>query len=346
MKPLRRRHRPLCSQHRPAAALARVDGRLRVGATAPPLPNLELRIEVGDSLTALRRPRCSRTSRQQDVARFFELKGVPCARTDRRRRSSVPRSASRLPSPHGPARESCCECLRLGRRLRRGLHAAWRRGVPDAPGFDIIVANPPYVRQELQTRSRRRATASAIPRSTPAPPISTSLSTAGRSFQLLRRGGVASFITSNKWLRAGYGSSCASISRAAPQWIRSSTSAPVFGAIAYPQIIACRTVPPHGATVRALTVDDLSVVDRLGEVVATEAWAQPSESSRADGWALVRPAVSELMARIRKTGVSLANLVGDRFYRGIVTGLNEAFVIDDATRDRLAARIPKVPWMS
>ncbi len=225
-------------------------------------------------------------------------------------------------------------------------------GNSGAPGFDIIVANPPYVRQELQTPEQKARYRQRYPE------VYTGtadlyIAFYGRALQLLRRGGVASFITSNKWLRAGYG-------KKLREHLAGSTTVdtiidfgdlPVFGAIAYPQIIVFRrTVPPHGATVRALTVDDLSVVDRLGEVVATEAWAQPSESFRADGWALVRPAVSELMARIRKTGVSLANLVGGHFYRGIVTGLNEAFVIDDATRDRLCREDPKSrdvlkPWL-
>jgi adenine-specific DNA-methyltransferase len=69
-------------------------------------------------------------------------------------------------------------------------------------GFDIVLGNPPYVRQEqirlLKPRLREA--------------FSCFVGTADLyvyfyelSIRLLRRGGVLSFITSNKWLRAGYG---------------------------------------------------------------------------------------------------------------------------------------------
>jgi len=40
-------------------------------------------------------------------------------------------------------------------------------------------------------------------------------------------------------------------------------------------------------------------------------------------------------------GVLLGEYVGGKFYRGIVTGLNEAFVIDESTRKRLSEKDPK-----
>jgi hypothetical protein len=53
---------------------------------------------------------------------------------------------------------------------------------------------------------------------------------------------------------------------------------------------------------------------------------------------------------VRATGNSLGAYVGESFYRGIVTGYNKAFIIDQATRDRLveedvsSAEIIK-PWL-
>ena len=44
-----------------------------------------------------------------------------------------------------------------------------------------------------------------------------------------------------------------------------------------------------------------------------------------------------LLDKLRDAGTPLGEYVNGKFYRGILTGLNEAFVVDRATRDRLIA---------
>ena len=65
-----------------------------------------------------------------------------------------------------------------------------------------------------------------------------------------------------------------------------------------------------------------------------------AELSR-DGWQLEPPLKRRLLERIRAAGKPLGEYVNGRFYRGILTGLNEAFVIDGATRARLIGEDPK-----
>ncbi len=52
-------------------------------------------------------------------------------------------------------------------------------------------------------------------------------------------------------------------------------------------------------------------------------------------WNLESSAVDDLLARIHRVGVPLAEFAGAKPYRGVLTGLNEAFLIDTPTRDRL-----------
>ncbi|MCF7993534.1 MAG: restriction endonuclease, partial [Chromatiaceae bacterium] len=52
----------------------------------------------------------------------------------------------------------------------------------------------------------------------------------------------------------------------------------------------------------------------------------------AEPWSLESPEVDTLMQRIRERGVPLAEFLGVKPYRGVLTGLNEAFLIDDSTR--------------
>ncbi|NLE43449.1 MAG: class I SAM-dependent DNA methyltransferase, partial [Chloroflexi bacterium] len=126
---------------------------------------------------------------------------------------------------------------------------------------------------------------------------------------------------------------------------------PLFEATAYPMVIVfAKGQPGDGQALHALEVEDLGDVDHLTEAVRSRAWAQPQISLRADGWALVRPDVRALMRKLREAGTPLAEYVKGRFYYGIKTGLNEAFVIDGATRDRLVAEDPRSaeiirPWL-
>jgi hypothetical protein len=49
-----------------------------------------------------------------------------------------------------------------------------------------------------------------------------------------------------------------------------------------------------------------------------------------------------LLERLRKVGTPLGEYVKGRFYYGIKTGLNEAFVVDRVTRDRLIANTSRL----
>ena len=56
------------------------------------------------------------------------------------------------------------------------------------------------------------------------------------------------------------------------------------------------------------------------------------------------------MEKLRKAGKPLGEYVEGRFYRGVLTGLNDAFVIDEATRKQLIDEDPKSadlikPWL-
>jgi hypothetical protein len=53
------------------------------------------------------------------------------------------------------------------------------------------------------------------------------------------------------------------------------------------------------------------------------------------GWSLVDDKTQALLDKLKGTGVPLNEYVGRKIHYGIKTGLNEAFVIDSGTRERL-----------
>ncbi len=72
------------------------------------------------------------------------------------------------------------------------------------PGFDIVLGNPPYVRQERLTREDKRSHRDSFPevyRGT----ADVLVSFYARALQILKPGGWLAFVTSDKFMHAGYG---------------------------------------------------------------------------------------------------------------------------------------------
>ena len=66
----------------------------------------------------------------------------------------------------------------------------------------------------------------------------------------------------------------------------------------------------------------------------------PRARLTADSWRVEEDALAQLRDKIKTGRKTLGEVYGAPLY-GIKTGLNEAFVIDTQTRDRLIARDPK-----
>ena len=71
-------------------------------------------------------------------------------------------------------------------------------------GFDIVLANPPYVRHGEARCEDQRSYEEAFPE-VAASRADILVYFYARALQILRPGGWMSFITSNKFMRAGYG---------------------------------------------------------------------------------------------------------------------------------------------
>ncbi len=59
------------------------------------------------------------------------------------------------------------------------------------------------------------------------------------------------------------------------------------------------------------------------------------------GWTLEPPGVQALMEKLRANGVPLANYTDVKPYYGVKTGCNEAFIVDQATKERLCREDPR-----
>ncbi|MFC1461819.1 Eco57I restriction-modification methylase domain-containing protein, partial [Verrucomicrobiota bacterium] len=203
-------------------------------------------------------------------------------------------------------------------------------------GFDIVIANPPYVRQEV-IKDQKKALQAAY---------ECYVGTADlfvyfyeRSVKLLCDGGILTYITSNKYYRSAYGKKLREYlaKKLAVQQMIDFGDAPVFDAIAYASIfIASRSdVVSEDHNVQAYTWSKNDKLDDIGKVVRTKSFAVAQGELQPEAWRLESPEVMRLLEKLRAAGTPLGRYVNNRFYYGLKTGLNEAFIVDSATRDRL-----------
>lgn len=208
-------------------------------------------------------------------------------------------------------------------------------------GFDIVIGNPPYVRQE------------AIKDEKPIfklhyecynPKADLFVYFYERSLELLKAGGCISFITSNKWLRTGYGKPLRTLisSRTSIRQLLDFDYEHVFDALAYPIIFIAKKlekpVAPQSAKNKLLALNWISgknAVDDFPMIFHDESFEIPQAELDTDGWQLAESHERKLLNQIQMNSTSLGDYCGGHLYRGIITGLNEAFVIDETTKNQL-----------
>jgi len=218
-------------------------------------------------------------------------------------------------------------------------------------GFDICIGNPPYIRQE-RIKDQKPALERLYKDSVYAGTADLYVYFYAKGLALLRDGGILSFITPNKFLRAGYGERLRSYlaSQTRLETLVDFGDLPVFDATTYPLVSVIRKAAPNAdSTLRAVNIHDMEQLDLLAKIVNT-APPMPQSSLRAEGWQLADSSTLQLMDKLRAAGQPLGEYVGGKLYYGIKTGFNEAFVIDSATRDRLIAADPNSadvikPWL-
>ena len=224
----------------------------------------------------------------------------------------------------------------------------WRnltRPEPDG-GFDAVIGNPPYVRQEKLAAIKPALEAT----------YTTFAGTADlyvyffeQALRLLRPGGRVAYVVTNKWLKAGYAEELRALlidpKRAETEALIDFGHARAFfpDADVFPNVVVIRrpdgTDPPDTLTV-AVPPRETLPDERLGTAVTAASFPLIRTSLAREGWTLEPKPVMDLLAKIRRVGVELAQYNGSKPLNGIKTGLNEAFLIDTPTRDRLVAADP------
>lgn len=206
------------------------------------------------------------------------------------------------------------------------------------PGFDIVIGNPPYV--QLQGNGGELAELYKNAK------YQTFTRTGDiyclfyeKANQILKKGGVACLITSNKWMRAGYGEKLR-------EYLANNTH-PLLLVDLGPSIFETATVDTnillftnnhstnsfHGCVLNKKIEISLSDYIRFNSV--------PVYAPK-DGeiWEIRSSQQHTITKKIETTGIPLKKW-DLKINFGVKTGYNEAFIIDDKKRDELIAADPK-----
>jgi len=215
-----------------------------------------------------------------------------------------------------------------------------KNGFPEimkAGGFDCVIGNPPYVRQEMLSEYKEYFQNHFKVYHGVADLYAYFIE---RGVSLLKSGGRFSYIVANKWMRANYGGPLRE------RLLKSGISEIIdFGdlrvfqdATTYPCIIT--VVKGCQDSFNAAKVPDLDFND-LRSYLDGKRFNVSISSLNEEGWSLSDEKTAKLLEKIKSQGVPLGEYVGGKIYRGVLTGLNEAFVIDDETRKKLIKEDPK-----
>ena len=223
-------------------------------------------------------------------------------------------------------------------------------------GFDAVLTNPPYIRAEAVGREYKEKTLKRI-----FPNIYKSAAEFVtyfyvRGVQLLRRahgdrnspgsaaGGMMGFVSSNRWFRSASGASlrqfladhCAVLS------ITDFGDLPIFeSASAYPMIFLAQK---GGTTKGAVYTEVKSLNPPYPDVKALmrgTGRTLPANAISGSAWSLADSRSADRIRIMRSKGIPLGEYVKGKVYRGLVTSLNTAYVIDDARRAELIADDPR-----
>jgi len=250
----------------------------------------------------------------------------------------------------------------------------WMFGVRD--GFDIVIGNPPYIR--LQRDSGKLADLydkcgyKTFDRNGDIYCLFYE-----RGHQLLKQGGHLCFITSNKWMRAGYGERTRQFfaQETDPQLLIDFADVKIFESATVDTnillfskapnrhhtlcAVAGAAMPPSpnagGATPSSPTSEDettgVSPTNNPQQPNGGEGAAAPALTigdvgvaapvrcafASSDSWVILSPIEQRIKRKIEAVGTPLKDW-DIQIYRGVLTGCNEAFIISTEKRDEILSR--------
>ena len=219
----------------------------------------------------------------------------------------------------------------------------WKDAFPEVftnGGFDVVLGNPPYVRQELIKSmkpylKKRFEVYHGV--------ADLYCYFFERGLRLLKSSGRLGYISSNTFFKTNSGKPLKNFLRenASIESVINFGDIQIFeGVTTYPAILTMRHHKPHeDHQLKFWKLDDKPDSNFLA-MFLTKQQSYPQLELSEESWELEGLPLRKLRKKITNDKKSLKEVYGSP-YRGIVTGLNEAFVIEETKRNKLILEDPK-----
>ena len=211
--------------------------------------------------------------------------------------------------------------------------AEWMFNIKD--GFDIVIGNPPYI--QLQNNGGELGKLYA-------PCGYQSFASTGdiyclfyeRGWQLLREGGHLCYITSNKWMRAGYGEKLRTFlaSQTDPQLLIDFGGVKVFESATVDTniLLFAKDANKHNTRCAVTNKQNKDSLKQLSVFVQQQ--GTYCDFPGGDSWVILSPIEQSIKRKIEAVGTPLKDW-DINIYRGVLTGYNEAFIISTDKREEI-----------
>ena len=216
----------------------------------------------------------------------------------------------------------------------------WMFGVRD--GYNVVIGNPPYIQLQKDGGRLGRLYAPCN--------FDSFIKTTDiyclfyeKANQLSKNGGHVCLITSNKWMRAAYGKRLRDyfIEHSQPIQLLDLGSG-VFDAAVETNILLLQNAPPDVCRTFIATTIKSNFDKHTGDIAQylRDNGMAMELPPKGEPWVVLSPAELALKRKIEEVGKPLEDW-DINIYRGIITGCNEAFVIDEAKREELISQDPR-----
>jgi len=211
----------------------------------------------------------------------------------------------------------------------------WMFGVAD--GFDIVIGNPPYI--QLQNNGGELAKLyENCNYSTFARTGDIYCLFYERGWQLLKKNGHLCYITSNKWMRAGYGEKTREFfaNKTNPMLLIDFAGVKIFESATVDTniLLFSKSNNMHETVCAVTNKQNKDSVKNLSDFVQQQ--NSICDFATSDSWVILSPIEQSIKKKIEAAGTPLKDW-DINIYRGVLTGCNEAFIIDSEKREEILA---------
>lgn len=209
----------------------------------------------------------------------------------------------------------------------------WMFGFDTPDCFDIVIGNPPYI----QLQKNHGELAEIYKNSG----YETFARTGDiyslfyeKGFLLLKSKAHLCFITSNKWMRAGYGEATRNFfaKKTNPQLLIDFAGTKVFDAATVDVNIILASKEENKSTTKSCSVSKLQGFGDLSSFI--EKNFSLNDFTSPESWVIRSPIEQKIRHKVESVGVPLKDW-DVCIYRGVLTGFNDAFIISGEKREEI-----------